>query len=314
MKIQRIQQVIIMLFLGLIISKPIHSQVGTFTTNPTPSPYECGLSQSVMATLANDTAFVNGFTRYNNEVNNNANKLLTPAPYIVPVVFHVISTTSVTSVLPYAQIQWQMARLNAAFANSMNLFTGQPNGPQAVNTHIEFRLACVAKNCNLGWSNNAEPGVMRYASSDPLVLNQGVAPNPATTIPMLAITHPTNCPSTFPTSEYLNIWCVPNIGSAAAYGTFPWLNVGIDGIVSRIDIIGNNSYPTGLGGLMPSLDKGSVLAHEAGYYLGLFHTFETVLSSNVNTAGGLLNCYGTTGTSALTDGDIVYDTPPTLIN
>ena len=74
MKIQRIQQVIIMLFLGLIISKPIHSQVGTFTTNPTPSPYECGLSQSVMATLANDTAFVNGFTRYNNEVNNNANK------------------------------------------------------------------------------------------------------------------------------------------------------------------------------------------------------------------------------------------------
>ncbi len=286
----------------------IKAQTPPYTYIPDAQNWDCGFSPAKMNQLSADTGFMNSMARYNSNINNPLLKAFpVPAgPYIVPVVFHLIDATTPT--IPYAQIQWQMARLNAAFANQMNLFNGQANSPHGVNTQIEFRLACVAQNSLSAWTSSVEPGVMRYATTNTVVLNQGVAPS-ATTADLLAITHPTAFPTTFPFANYLNIWCVPNIGpgNVAGYGTFPVGTFGgIDGIVMRLEMIGNNSYPTNFN-MFSQLDKGSILAHEVGHYLGLYHTFESMPALS-----GVLGCYGTTPTDATTDGDLLLDTPPTM--
>lgn len=86
---------------------------------------------------------------------------------------------------------------------------------------------------------------------------------------------------------YLNIWTVDYIFgfniSVAGYATMP-SNIGdaSDGVV------------TAAGSL-----NSSVLAHEVGHYLGLYHTW--------NTPNGIANCLND---NCLLDGDMVCDTPP----
>lgn len=301
--------ILILLFICTLNVWRVNAQI----TYPNAQNWECGLDLTKMSQLASDTGFANRMARYNYALANPGNQPQAGAPYIVPVVFHVIETGSVTAV-SYAQIQWQLARINAAFKNQMTAFNGQPQGPRSVDTQIEFRLACVAQNCNMGWSNVNQPGVMRYLNvTDPNILNQGVL-TASTFTSMLAITHPTTCAAPFPFANYLNIWCVPNItststGTVIGFGTFPWMNVGIDGVVMRLDAIGNASYPNNFS-LNSQWDKGSILVHEFGHYLGLYHTFE---SAPTLTLGA--GCYGTGAVAgdALTEGDLLLDTPPTHI-
>lgn len=81
---------------------------------------------------------------------------------------------------------------------------------------------------------------------------------------------------------YYNIWVVHSISgfeiSVSGYSTLP-SNLGepSDGVVIQYSAI-----------------DGTVLTHETGHYLGLYHTFQ----------GGCLNL------NSLLDGDCVYDTPP----
>ena len=277
--------------------------------------WNCGIDNAMMAQLSTDTGFVNRMARYNNDIQSvGGNQVQSVGPYIVPVVFHVIENGP-TSAITYAQIKWQLAEINAAFNKQLQLFTGNPAGPRAVNNQIEFRLACVAQNCSNSWSVFSEPGVMRYFNvSNSTILNQDLTSTSTMTnsaAPMLALTN--GCSgvysnTVFPKNKYLNIYCVPNISpnGVIAYGTFPWLGLNIDGVVIRKDAVGSNYYPTNFP-LIPALDKGSVLAHEFGHYLGLYHTFQPTPLT------GTLSCYGTTTLNATTDGDMILDTPPTLI-
>jgi hypothetical protein len=300
---------ILLCIIGIVFSQNLSAQLPNAVQN-----WTCGLDPAYMNSRGSDTGFVNTIARYNYLMNNPPGGVAPAAsgPFIVPVVFHIMTSGTVQPT--YSQIQWQMAALNAAFSNSITAFNGQPTGSRAVNTQIQFRLACIAQNSVNAWTNAAEPGVMRYPNTNTVVLNQGVAPSPLTTVPMLAITHPTAFPTTFPFANYLNIWCVPNIvgtgaGTVIGYGTFPNTAAisGIDGIVMRLDAIGNNSFPTSFP-LMTQLDKGNILAHEVGHYLGLFHTFETAPTFTLP-----LGCYGTSTLNATTDGDLILDTPPTNI-
>lgn len=275
--------------------------------------WSCGFDEAEMKRLAADPGFMSRMASFNNAISvfqGSANKAQAAAPYIIPVVFHLISSNGVTP--SYTQVKWQLARINAAFQNQMNLFNGEANGARAVNTQIEFRLACIAQNSVNAWTSNSEPGVMRYHNVGSTITNQGVL-TPATYNPMLVMTHST--PATFPFNNYLNIWCVPSIGggSVIGYGTFPWLGAGIDGIVMDIDDIGNNSYPSNFP-LIGQLDKGAVLAHEIGHYLGLYHTFETLtLGCTTSPVFNAIGCWGTTPASGACEGDLVLDTPPTNI-
>jgi hypothetical protein len=312
---------IIFVLLALITLK---AKAQIDTTGANAHSWNCGNDSLMFHIINSDSSFMKRMARYDSSVVGKTSS----SSYIIPVVFHIIIPTGSTYTVSYAQIQWQVAELNAAFKNQISLYTGSTVGPRSVNTNIEFRLACtpmptsgtntVTGNPN-GWTSASEPGVVRYnvASTNTVVLNQGVT-DPTTNSAMLHITHPSTT-TYFPFADYLNIWCVPTIISPPGqtilgFGTFPSLYPTVsvlDGVVMRLDCIGSNYYPTGFS-LFPNYDKGVTLAHEAGHYLGLYHTFQPCTGGTLLT--GPISCYGTSSVTATSDGDEIFDTPPTKIN
>src|SRR5690606_22103027 len=96
--------------------------------------------------------------------------------------------------------------------------------------------------------------------------------------------------SRWPHTEYLNIWVTwritGGVSGIAGYATFP-INIDPDrdGIVMRSDYVNSSNS--------------SILAHEAGHYLNLFHTFE---GSNSSSCPPNNNCN--------MEGDMCCDTRP----
>ena len=90
-------------------------------------------------------------------------------------------------------------------------------------------------------------------------------------------------------TRYINIWLITNI-DAEAYANFTC------GVWTRLGVGGYATMPPG-GGASDGIvvtGFGTLLAHEMGHYLGLYHTFE----------GGCFNF------DCTTNGDRVCDTPP----
>lgn len=248
-------------------------------------------------------------------------------PYTIPVVFHIVYQQGVTTpTINYSQIQWQLATLNAAFSNSLTALNNQTVSPTAIDTKISF---CFAKKYKSGGSYVNWPtgdyGVMTYTTNNNSILNCDVSTSSSFTALAAMVSTSGQSYANFPKGEYLNIWLVPNMcngGSSCFTGaapgligmaTFPWMTLPIDGIIMRKDAIGNNTYPAGFPMFTP-LNKGLILAHEAGHYLGLFHIFETITATTYSTAGGAVSCYGTTASTKFNQGDLLGDTPPTKIN
>lgn len=286
-------------------------------------PEKCGSNLLLLKNLGEDSSIAARLRGMQNVPKkygaNSVNSSQAAGPYIIPVVFHVITDlTNPTPAPSYARIQMQLASLNAAFSNSLNSINNVATGPRAANTSIQF---CLAKkrwvgNQSLAWLTSSV-GVVYHLVTNTLTSNIDITNN--TSLATLAAL--TN--AQYPPNMYLNIWCVPNISTSGntnvnatpgviGIGTFPWMTAPIDGIVMRNDCIGNNTYGNFPTGMFPPLDKGNILAHEVGHYLGLFHTFETIVGANVSSAGGAVGCYGLTAPT--TDGDLVFDTPPTMIN
>lgn len=105
--------------------------------------------------------------------------------------------------------------------------------------------------------------------------------------------------STWPGSDYLNIWIVNEIEDNDAgngiqgYAYFPTVSP-LDGIVLLHNVFGT------VGNLKPSANLNRTASHEVGHYLALYHTFHNTNSCTE------LNCE--------TGGDRVCDTPPTTLN
>jgi hypothetical protein len=317
---------LILLFL-LTLTLSIVTKAQTYpvdTTGLDIIPWQCG-NDSTMFVLR-DTALAGQMSRYNNSITSNMS-----VSYVIPVVVHIITPPSYSATINYSQIKWAIASLNAQFQDQISNFTGHSPGPRAVNTNIEFRLACTpmptsgtnpTTGAAAGWTSATEPGVIRYTNiTNSQILNQpvvGPTSTAATYTPMISMTNPTGF---FPQSDYLNIYVVPNIfngsspGTVLGFATLPWWTISsggltMDGIVIRLDALGNNSYPTNFP-LNPNWNLGYTLAHEAGHYLGLYHTFQPSIANNFNYGIG---CYGTTSSSGPTDGDCILDTPPSRIN
>ncbi len=296
---------------------------------PTPTvivsdDWQCGSNDALKYNMTLDANVAVRSAQYESALQyKSTSSIVTPTPYVIPVVFHIIKDPNIATPIPtYQQILWQLASLNAAFSNSLTSLNGVPGGAHAVNTQIKF---CLAKQMQTSSGPVAWPtssvGVMNYVSTNTLITSNIVITN-TTSIATLATL--TNYTLNFPPNMYLNIWCVPNITQNSTYsildspsiigvGTFPWMTWPIDGIVMRNDCIGNSTYINF--GMFQPLDKGNILAHEVGHYLGLFHTFETITGSNIATAGStVVSCYGQTAGTANSEGDLIYDTPPTKIN
>lgn len=186
------------------------------------------------------------------------------ATLLIPVVVHIIHNNGPENI-SNAMVLQGMQDLNDAFANA-----GAYADPNGVNTNIQFCLAQQDEN------GNASTGINRVVSS----LTNLTAETDDATLKNLIRWDPT---------KYLNIWLVNEITSqsmgsgVAGYAYLPSSHGNPeDGIVNEARWFGSD----------PNNSK--VHIHEAGHYLGLYHTFEGGCTNN--------NCQ--------VDGDMVCDTPP----
>lgn len=180
--------------------------------------------------------------------------------YTLPVVVHIVSYNGVGAV-SNQQVQQAMVKLNQGFAN-----TGGYNRGAGTNMNIRFTLAVKDPN------GQSTSGITRVNS--PLTNQTEVGGEQGLALKNLRRWDP-DC--------YINVWVVNYIEGAGGYATYPWWhNRDEDGIVVRAS--------TFAGGTAAA----SILIHEFGHYLGLYHTFE----------GGCFNW------DCNRDGDKVCDTPP----
>jgi len=191
---------------------------------------------------------------------------------IIPVVFHVVHMGGAENI-SRAQILDQMETLNLDYSRT-NLDTANTRAifkPVAAGANVEFRLATLDPN------GNCTDGVVRVES--PLTENA---------------TDAVKAVSYWPSNKYFNIWVVKSIdsdgggGTTLGYAQFPGFgSAQTDGVVIRHDYTGSIGTATPFGGV------GRTLTHEAGHWLGLFHTFQG------GCAGGFF-------------GEMIDDTPPVL--
>lgn len=186
------------------------------------------------------------------------------ASYTIPVVVHIIHQNGAENI-PDATVLQGMDHLNAAYANM-----GYYDQGTGVNTDIEF---CLAKRDPEG---NATTGINRVESP----LTNMIMETEDLALKNLIRWEPL---------DYLNIWLVAEICSnssgcgVAGYAYFPAAaGSDVDGIVMEAQWFGSSE------------SNSVVQVHEAGHYLGLYHTFQ----------GGCLN------NDCLVNGDRVCDTPP----
>lgn len=184
--------------------------------------------------------------------------------YTIPTVVHIIHNNGPENISD-AQVQAAVAALNNAMRNRAPF-----NPTTGVDVEIEFCLAAQDPGGNL------TTGILRAVS-------------PLTDFTMETQDLQVKALSRWDPNQYLNIYIVNSITSlssgpgVAGYAYFPSSHGNPeDGIVGEAAFF--DSSPNNI----------SIYVHEAGHYLGLYHTFEGGCANN--------NC--------LTDGDRVCDTPP----
>lgn len=205
----------------------------------------------------------NQFLKRKSSKNPSNLKVTAGGTYTLPVVVHVVHNNGPENISS-AQVNTAIDQLNAAFAN-MGYYD------QGTGTDIEVQFCLAARTPG----ETSTDGITRTVS--PLTYVDKATDDQ--NLKNLVQWDPT---------EYVNIWVVDEIVSGpktgvAGYAYFPtshgqpW-----DGIVCEAAYFGTTDANT------------SVLIHEMGHYLGLYHTFQG----------------GCTNNDCMVDGDMVCDTPP----
>ncbi|MEO5931267.1 MAG: M43 family zinc metalloprotease [Candidatus Kapaibacterium sp.] len=184
--------------------------------------------------------------------------------FTIPVVVHIIHNGGIENITD-AQVVAGVQHMNDAYAN-----VGVYDSTTGVNVGIQFCLA--SRDPNGAFTTGITR--TRSALTDMTLENDDI---------------PLKNLSRWDPYHYLNIWLVREITSlsvgpgVAGYGMFPSSHgMNNDGIVGEARWFGS------------STDNSKIFAHEAGHYLGLYHTFQDGCAND--------NC--------LADGDRVCDTPP----
>ncbi|HMO38659.1 MAG TPA: zinc-dependent metalloprotease [Saprospiraceae bacterium] len=189
----------------------------------------------------------------------------------IPVVVHILYEAIADS-LSEERVMQQIEALTLDFRrlNADTMRTRELFKPVAADLHVEF---CLVRNDPTGQATTGitwhyVPNIAEQNLYDLMLATQW---NP---------------------QRYLNIWVSPTIEGGQS--SFPW-----DDHTERVDgfLVGTRVFGTS-GDLMEGFGEGGVATHEAGHYLGLYHTFE----------GGFI-WLGECDVPCDTTGDFVCDTP-----
>ncbi len=221
------------------------------------------------------------------------NSTQTYAATTLPVVFHMMVNTTMSSLNPSAsstdgnltkpQIQSALAILN-------QLYAGTAVGSKTIaglNTDIQF---CLAEVDNYG---NA---ITTYTYTDP---SFSLTLDNTNQAQITALSNIVQSTGKFPPTKYINIYVVEDIASPVAGFAYmpPAHGSSFDGIYLEAQyLLPPVSGPNDLTYNM------TVLTHEMGHYLGMFHTFGICVNPLLSCSCYNYNC--------LFDGDMVCDTPP----
>jgi len=194
----------------------------------------------------------------------------TLSTYTIPIVFHVIHNGEAIGTgtnISAAQIQQQLAQLNADFANA----SGSPYAV-AANANIQFTLAVIDPQGR----RLAEPGIERVN-----LQTKGWQAPPYDISTYNSYPDVNIVPQTiWSPYRYFNVWVMPIAGTILGRSTFPSFSglTDIDGSMGETDTnagvmldyrtVGSKNMPgpnTYWGGM------GRTLTHEAGHFLGLHH-------------------------------------------
>jgi hypothetical protein len=182
------------------------------------------------------------------------------ATMVLPIVFHIVHENGPEN-LPDSEIQACVADLNAYFSAT---FPGPNSGSAA--TGIQF---CLASRDDWGRPSN---GIEHHFDT-------------MRTVCLLESEFQEMSRAYYwPTADVINVYVLKSMGGVIGIGSFPFQAEGqpTDGVYMDYAYCGRDA------------SKNTVLAHELGHYLGLFHTFQ----------GGCKNH------DCLMQGDLICDTPP----
>lgn len=193
----------------------------------------------------------------------------------IPVVFHVINSGQPVGTginISDAQLLSQIDVLNECFRKrnaDTSLIPNWFKGREA-DIEVEFCLATATP------QGTPTTGITRDYYTNTSNFDANVKP-----------------PTQWDPTRYLNIWTTILTGNILGYATPPFFGpANQDGIVLDYRYVGKSpANPFGSGKM------GKTCVHEAGHYLGLFHTFQD-------------SCTGTTPQTCGIAGDRVCDTPP----
>jgi hypothetical protein len=264
------------LLLLLFIAATLNAQTGQTitstqqaTTQNTPTVIP-GCLTDVLNTIQmqNTPGYGQRLQVMNNKILNFDNSTRGGSVLTIPIVIHIIHNNGPENI-SNAQVLQGISDLNLIFANGLG-------GSSGANSNIQFCLARQDPNGNFttGITRTVSPLTNMVSETQDLELKNLVRWDP---------------------TKYLNIWLVKEISSLsmgsgiAGYAYLPAAHgSAIDGIVNEAGYFGGTQLGPN------TLDNSKVHVHEAGHYLGLYHTFEGGCGNN--------NCQ--------IDGDRVCDTPP----
>jgi hypothetical protein len=202
----------------------------------------------------------------------------------IPVVFHVVyNVNDPSQIVSQATIDAQIARLNMEFRGTNPENPPIGSGWAKADLKFEFKRACIDPQ---GQSTN---GILYIPTTHGPF--SGVPPGDQGYLEASLTAEGGH--DAWPTDTYLNIWICDVVGLGGS-GRFPWTRFGtvtvngniypasaVDGVVVHYGSVGDPSPDSWF-------NKGRVLVHEVGHWLGLYHVFGSPCSP----------------------GDYVADTPP----
>jgi Pregnancy-associated plasma protein-A/Secretion system C-terminal sorting domain/Fibronectin type III domain/Bacterial pre-peptidase C-terminal domain len=165
----------------------------------------------------------------------------------IPVVVHVVWNTT-TENISDAQIQSQLAVLNADFRKLNADVSGVPSVFTAADANIEFCLATVDPNGNVTTGiNRVQTSTTAFGTNDQVKSST------------------TGGANAWDRNRYLNLWVCDISGGILGYAQFPGGSAATDGVVIDYQYFGT------IGTATAPFNKGRTATHEVGHWLNLYH-------------------------------------------